>query len=208
MARIKCFLILLGMAAITRSVVWTAGPTLVELARRTSPNPVLIERMRELVPVPIELIISRADLIVHGTVTPLRTYLSDDQREVFTEYQVTPARTLFQRSVPQARAPGAAAPVVLTIWGGRTVLEGVEVVLKDRDAPVFEAASEYVLFMTENEARPGAFRLVTDVAGVLGVVDGRVQMLSKDNAYGPSLRALQGLTVDQLDVEVRQRTQR
>ena len=45
-----------------------------------------VERTREVVPTTLEAVIPSADLIVYGRVAPVRTYLSDDQRELFTDY--------------------------------------------------------------------------------------------------------------------------
>lgn len=209
MARIKGLPVWFGAAFVVASTVaWPASETLVELARRTRPNPVLIERMRELVPAQFEPMVSKADLIVYGTVKRLNTYLSEDQRQLFTDYVVTPVRVMFQKTAPRANTPGTAQPIVFTVWGGRTSIEGVEVILRDKNAPSFDTASQFVLYLIENETRRGTFRLAEDVTGVVGVAGGRIQLLSKDDAYGSTFRRLEGSTVDQLDVEIRRLKQK
>jgi len=183
-----------------------AKETLVELAKRLAPQPVLIEKQRELVPSAFEPMVSDADLIVHATVKPIRTYLSDDKFELFTDYAVTPLRTLYQRNVRSARVPGAAAPIVLTVWGGRTQIEGVEVELRDKDAPRLEDDSEVVLYLREQPN--GFYRLVSDVTGALGVKAGKVTLLNNEHAYDTGFQGLSGLTIDQLDSEVGRRLKR
>src|SRR4051812_14240016 len=63
--------------------------TLPQMARLNAPKPVYVQRSRELMPVALDDIVATADLIVHGTVAPTSTYLSDDQKDMYTDYEVT-----------------------------------------------------------------------------------------------------------------------
>jgi hypothetical protein len=178
-----------------------AKESLVDLARRLAPKPIVIERQRELIPSPFEPMVSSADLIVHATVRPIRTYLSEDQVELFTDYVVTPLRIMYERSLRPSKTPGAVAPIALTVWGGRTMLEGVEVELRDKDAPRLDDNSEVVLYLREDTG--GSFRLVSEVTGALGVTAGKVNFLNREQAYDDRFREIKGLSVEQLDAEVR-----
>ncbi|MBA3888262.1 MAG: hypothetical protein H0X67_21435 [Acidobacteria bacterium] len=60
-------------------------PTLPELVRRFAPEPVYQSRTRDLILEPLEGVLPRADVIVHGTVERLTTYLSADQRDLYTD---------------------------------------------------------------------------------------------------------------------------
>lgn len=177
-----------------------AKESLVELARRLAPMPILVERQRELVPSPFDPLVSSADLIVHANIRFVRTYLSDDQSELFTDYAVTSRRVLYQRSLPQSRTL-TVAPILLTVWGGRTMLEGVDVELRDKDAPRLGDNSEVVLFLREEGG--GSYRLVSDVTGALGITAGTIDFRNSDQAYDERFRKMRGATVEQLDEEVR-----
>jgi hypothetical protein len=192
--------LLLSLTALSPSM--RAGKeTLVDLARRLAPKPILIERMRELVPSPFEPMVASADLIVHATVRPTRTYLSADQYELFTDYAVTPLRVVYQRSLEPSRTPGSVAAIVVTVWGGRTTVEGVEVTLRDKNAPSFDENPGVLLFLREDGGE--RYRLVSEMTGALGVAAGRVHFLNEEHAYDDRFRELKGESLDQLDDRVR-----
>lgn len=193
----------LGWVCLSCVGVGAGKETLVELARRSAPAPVLIERMREIVPASFGPMVSRADLIVRGTVKPMRTYLSGDLYGLLTDYLVTPSRTLYQRSVNTSARPGTTEPIMFTTWGGRTALEGVEVVLRDRDAAELEPGAEVILYLVEESRTRGRYRLASELTGAMGVVGGRIQLLGKPAAYDERFRRFSGVTVEEVEREVR-----
>jgi hypothetical protein len=158
--------------------------------------------MRELIPARLDEVSARADLIVYGVVELVRTYLSEDGRELLTDYRVTPRRVLRQRSVEATERPGMPAPIVVTRWGGRMEIEGTEVVLRDYEAPPFEESSEYLLYLTESPMSDGTYVLASEVTGVLSVVDGQVRLPAQDQAYGEGFDRMRGASVDTLETEV------
>src|SRR4029079_18578260 len=92
-ARYSLLLVFLTTAAISAQ---QNGPTLRELARRGAPAPLLKTLQRELIPYPLEEIIPKADLVIHGRVTAAQSYLSSDERSVYTDYVMTPIRLLYE----------------------------------------------------------------------------------------------------------------
>jgi hypothetical protein len=87
--------------------------TLQESAIRAVPNPVLLSRHVEMVTPSLRKMAQAADLIVRGTVGPGRTYLSADQKNLYTDYLVTPRRVLAPRASEASSAPAAAAPMIV-----------------------------------------------------------------------------------------------
>jgi hypothetical protein len=172
--------------------------TLPQMARLNAPKPVYVQRSRELVPVALDDIVATADLIVHGTVAPISTYLSDDQKEMYTDYQVTPLRVILQRGVATSPVPGVSQPVIVKRWGGHSVIDGVDVSLEDTDLRPFEKGVELILILAAH--KDGKYRISGDVAGVLGVSAGRIA-----TSISHVLRAERyaGITVAQLESEVR-----
>jgi hypothetical protein len=172
--------------------------TLPQMARRSAPRPVYIERGRELVPVALEEIVATADLIVHGTVAPVSAYLSDDEKELYTDYAVTPLRVILQRGAVTSQAPELPRPIIVKHWGGHTVIEGVDVSLVDTDLPPFANGAEVVLVLKSH--MDGKYRISKEVAGVLGVSAGRIA-----TPVSLALRAerFTGLTIAQFESEVR-----
>lgn len=191
----------LVLAAVVSSPgILAAKETLIELAKRLAPTPIFIEKQRELIPSSLESTVAGADLIVHGTVTRANTYLSTDQYELFTDYVITPIRFIFQRSVMPTQRPGLPEPIVVTLWGGRTTLEGVDVTLQDKDAPRLETGAEVVLCLRADPS--GRYRLVSDITGAIGVIANRLVFLNNEHAYDDAFLELKGASVDQLDRRV------
>jgi hypothetical protein len=159
-------------------MLWTAvgvpgqTPTLVELAAQG--EPVSIRRYIELNPVPLEILAQRADLIVHGTVTLKRTYLSDDQRELYTDYEVIPKQVVASSIAIETKKPGF-QPLLVKQFGGRTVINGVPVELTHRNLPLMRDGSDVVLFLAFDET--GKKYTIQDLSGAFIVTDGRVTPL-------------------------------
>jgi hypothetical protein len=180
--------------------------TLPEIARLRAPGPVFSERINESVPSRFEPLVADADLIVHGTVKPIRTVLSKDQQSLFTEYLVSPIRVIFQKTPQSGRVPGLPAPIIVTRWGGSTVIEGVHVTVRDREAPSLDETPEFVLYLAADDATKGMYHFVNQLIGAMGVLNGRVQLVAKDDLHAnddgfKQIRA--GVTVDELESMVR-----
>ena len=196
------------LAATTLTVCLFAPPpagaqTVRDTARQSAPGPVTISTGCECPEVTLEALASGADIVVQGRVTPLKTYLSPDERALFTDYLVTPTRIFLQR-ITQISAAREAPPIVLTRQGGTAVIEGVQVTAVDRNVPPLNAGGEYILFLRLDKERSGTFRDVTAWAGTWGVTGGMVQLL-EPGIYGETFRRVRGLAVDRLEAELRPR---
>jgi hypothetical protein len=165
--------------------------TLPEIARLRAPGPVFSERINESVPSRFE---------------PLVAVLSKDQQSLFTEYLVSPIRVIFQKTPQSGRVPGLPAPIIVTRWGGSTVIEGVHVTVRDREAPSLDETPEFVLYLAADDATKGMYHFVNQLIGAMGVLNGRVQLVAKDDLHAnddgfKQIRA--GVTVDELESMVR-----
>ena len=172
--------------------------TLPEIATRQAPEPFLRSRIRELLPQSLEEMVPKADLIVHGTVELRNTYLSADQRDLYTDYLVTPLRVFAQRTPQVATAPGAPLPIVLKRWGGQTVLNGVSVTVEDRDLRQFRSGDELVLVLVYDSA-DGKYQLAGDISGAFSVSRGQILPLVSH----PIAESLRNTSIAQFESEVR-----
>lgn len=203
MTKAKTVGAIVGIIGSVGCVVSAARLTLPELAKLNAPNPVLIERMRELLPEPFDQIVKGADVIVRGTVTPVRTYLSEDQYEVYTDYQLTPVHVVFQKASVGTAAPGIISePITIARWGGTLTIDGVQVTLSDRDAPSFEATADMVVFLAYDGLRR-RYRLVSEVAGAFRSQNGVIEPLVKHERY----QRFRGMTFERFETEVRRSRQ-
>ena len=187
---------------VVSGVVFAARLTLPELASRSAPKPVHIQRMRELKLEPFEDIVARAELILHARVNPITTYLSDDQYDLYTDYLVSPLRVLFQKRLIVSPTPGLVQPIVITRWGGDMVINSVQVKLTDRDAPRFDPENEVIVCLIR-DAGKDKYRLVSEISGSFRLTNGVVEPFVSFTSY----QRFKGMTIESLEAEVRRMKQ-
>ncbi len=129
-------------------------PTLAESAllhRTTQQGPLYIERINDHIVLPLRDMVQRSDLILQALVRPRRTYLSDNQSWLYTEFEATPIRILAQPRprVPQQQ-PGP-SPILIEQSGGSAVFNGVEVIVRDSEFHLLPTGEPLVLFLTYDE---------------------------------------------------------
>jgi hypothetical protein len=104
-----------------------------DLIAQLRPHPVERYFTRELIPLPFDELVSKADMVVEGTVRPIETSLTEDQCYLYTDYEVSPIALLFGKA-PTAKTPGP-KPLVVRLIGGQTTIDGVEVIVRDEQLP-------------------------------------------------------------------------
>ena len=187
----------IGMVAVA---LFTAIPassdqlTLPQEARLKAPNPVMVARSCEKVPLTLEQIVRPADLVLYGTVNLIRTYLSEDQRELYSDYEVTPLRVMIQKVAVSTSTPGQARPIIVKQWGGHTTIDGVFVSVEDDDLRPMSSGAEVILVLTLQKDRKYG---IDSYAGKLDVSNGRIAT-SKLSTQG-----LIGMTVADFEARVR-----
>ena len=143
----------------------SAQQTLREQARQGSLE---ITILNEYDPVTLEQIAARSDTIVIGTVRLGRVSLSTNERELFTDYEIS-----VERALKRTQGPGLAPGDLLVVRreGGVTQLEGNNVVATENDFPPFAIRGRYVLFLKTIPKEPyyltvhgpqGAFAISND----------------------------------------------
>src|SRR5258708_21080322 len=65
------------------------------------------------------------DVVVKGTIGQPRSYLSDDQRCVFTDYPISDPAFIYQSQMTTARTPGLLPTVSVTLRGGTVMVTGL-----------------------------------------------------------------------------------
>ena len=194
--------------ALTLSIYAVLAPsseaqTLRDAARLSAPGPVAMLTMCDCPEVTLEQLTSTADLIVQGTVRPLQTYLSPDEKELLTDYLVVPTRILLQRAAQTSGRPGPAAAITLTRRGGTTLIEGVQVSFVDQQVAPLIAGAEYILFLRLDKERSDTFRDVNERVGTWSVEKGLVRLLGEAGMHGETFARVRGIPIDRLEAELR-----
>jgi hypothetical protein len=180
-------------------------PTLPELARRFAPKPVYQSRTHDLVLESLESVLPRADVIVHGSVETMTTYLSADNRDLYTDYRIRPLRLIREPPpIPAATKPGPTAmpvPIVVTRWGGRMTIEGVQVTQEDADVSAFQIGQQVVLLLAFNKEEQ-KYRLTSPASGAFAVTESGLKPLIRHVAEDEVFARVRGMTVEQFESEV------
>jgi hypothetical protein len=172
-------------------------PTLPELVTLHYPEPVLQTRQRELLPESLESMLAQADLVVRGVITMTNTYMSADQRDLFTDYTVKPTRIMLQRNTPKVRQLGQEFPIVVKRWGGSTTINGVSVTQQDIDLPAFRSGEELIL-MLHFDKSDEKYELLSTISGAFAVRNDRVVPLIDHPLY----HSVRGISAQQFELEM------
>ena len=192
-------LLLVGASALCLPVIVAADQlTIRQMVQLKAPEPLYIERSRELIIPSFEEIVAKADLVVQGIVSSQRTYLSDNGMELYTDYVITPTRLFFSKEIFTSTTPGQAQVLTVKRWGGQMVVDGVNVSAIDRDAARFTPGGQVVILLAFN-AQERKYHLTSDVSGILSVAQDRIAPSRSD----PSYERLRGMTTAQFDAEIR-----
>jgi hypothetical protein len=189
----------LGVAVITASTVFASqGPTLPEEAAASPTRTVRKTLLRETPLKSLEQLAAKADVIVEGTMIPSRTYLAENQREIYTDYVVMPLQMHAQRSVPTRSSPGPTKPLTVTMYGGHMVINGAGVTLTDGSLSEWQPAARLLLFL--KRADDGTYRVCYDVAGVFRVDGEKVtSMVREPRVY----RKLDGIDMSEVKEKIK-----
>lgn len=103
--------------------------------------------MTDVQPATLRELTESAELVLEATVSKLKSYLTPDEENILTDYQIVPVRVFVSR-VPAGRgAPGPAVPLVLTMYGGDLTIDGTRVSVVDHAVKRLQAGRRYLLFL-------------------------------------------------------------
>jgi hypothetical protein len=125
--------------------------TIPQMIERAKPNPLEISKSVEWALPEFDVAVRDADLIVQGTLTKLRTYLSEDQKTLFTDYQLAPEKHIASRVPLELGKPGPAPAYVIRDWGGDTVIDGIKVSVNTHGELPMPTGRPVLVFLTFNK---------------------------------------------------------
>ena len=176
-------LLIVRFAAVLSVLVAVASPsssqtflTIPEgVARYDGPpgGPMYRVRVDEVIPLTLGEMVRRSELILEGMLRVRRAYLSDDQRWIYTEFEVAPTLVLANRRNAPTQHPGPPEPVILKQSGGRMVLNGLEVIAEEHQFRLLPTGEPIFLFLTDKNG-DGSFEVV-DGSGAVAIRDSQVK---------------------------------
>lgn len=144
-------------------------------------------------PPALESLLSRTSIIVRGTVGNPRSYLSDDQRDIYTDYQINNPGFAYRSDGVAFARPGQAPPFTVTLLGGRLEVSGVRFTQTEEGLPGLIPGTEVVLLLEEDAK--GRYRPVGRIFGAFAVRDGRLTPLTKKTGFAPEVEGRQAVDV-------------
>ncbi len=146
-------------------------------ASRGEQRPVEIFRTLELLAISLEETVAAGDLVVEGTVQPIRTYISEDGCRVLTDYAVHVSQA-HHGVLRQPTKPGQAAPLTITTYGGEMTVNGIKVVAQLEQLPPF-TPGQHVLLILSRKGDGGrvSYQIAHEIRGAFAVENGRVKHL-------------------------------
>jgi hypothetical protein len=108
----------------------------------------------------LEDLVRNAPVVLEATLSAERSYLSEDQSYIRTEYLVTPTRVLSgQLSTTSAQRPAETFAPMLVVHGGSWVVDGRVVWDVDHARERLETGVPYLLFLRPYPTQPGKYLL-------------------------------------------------
>ena len=152
------------------SATTTAQETVPELVRRHKGNVEFLV-IREFSPVGLSELARDCDLIARVVVVDGRSHLSDDEREVQSEYTLQIIDSLLSR-----KTLTPAQNIIVTKPGGTLTIDGYQFTTRETDFPPFLTTDEYVLFL-RFDARTGKYVVPYGAQGAFRHVAGVIEQV-------------------------------
>jgi hypothetical protein len=147
---------------------------------RTPGSPVVVGMVGEPIPLSVEELTKRSDLILEGKVSTPRSYINSADTAVITDYRVLPIRVLGGTAPAVTDRPGIAGGLVVSVYGGEVVRNGVTIRAENHDLRPLKEGGSYLLFLKHFGKESGAYEIYN--AGAFDISDDRVRPLASHGA--------------------------
>jgi hypothetical protein len=148
-------------------------------------------------------LVRETETLAAGTLSNPRSYLSDDEAEVLTDYDLADQVTLFTTKSDSFRAPTLPQPLTLTQKGGTVVVNGVSFTEKE---PALEPLTPGTRVLCLLKSAGNKNMIVGAFFGIFSVEDGVVKPLTTRTGFAPDYRNVEyGAAVDSMLRVVRAR---
>lgn len=168
--------VLLGGVAVAQ----VERPTIPELLLRAGKSLSGLTTIPSGIPPTVSEILADTDMIVTGVIGEPRSYLSKDQKEVYTEYPIRKPVVLFQTE-SYAAAPAA----TVTLLGGAVTVNGLTFTSDVPALPRLPPGTECVLLLKRSGDE---YRIAGEFYGAFRVVNGRIRPLTGKQGFAPEYR--------------------
>jgi hypothetical protein len=132
---------------IVGSTLLVQTQTIPEQAKSNPSKPIERFTLTDVEPATLERLTTGSTVVLDANVTGGNSYLSPDEQHVYTDYQIVPIRVLAGRLPSGPNVPGPSAPLILIMYGGNLVVEGVKVRVFNHTITQPHSGRRYLLFL-------------------------------------------------------------
>lgn len=196
---------IVGLTVLSLIVVGHPGKaqelTIPERAARMAPAGYVVTKMVDFAPIAFADAVRDADLIVRASLRKLNVYLSSDQFELFTDYEVRPIEVVSSRRTTTAKSAGL-QQIILRQWGGETTVNDLPVKISVEGFPPLPVDTPLLLLLSFN-TEIQKYEVVDRFAGAFAIDSkGKLRHLLKQT--GPSYERLNGADTAKVIAEIRE----
>jgi len=135
----------------------------------------------------LDSLLTDTDVIVRGVVGAPRSYLSDDQRAVLTDYPLLNASILYERRGLASAPDQAAQTLAVTLLGGEIEINGLKFSDRPGALPALVRGSEHLLCLKVEE---GKLLVALSYFGAFAVGEDHLAPLTPKDGFAPEVRRL------------------
>jgi hypothetical protein len=125
------------------------------------------------------------DVVVKGTVGLPRSYLSDDERDIYTDYPISDPVFIYQLQMTTSRTPGVLPAVTVTLRGGTVMVNGLRFTATEPALRPLQPGIQ-ALFLLEHVG--DKYRVAAHYYGAFGIKGGKVMPLAARVDFAPEYR--------------------
>jgi hypothetical protein len=133
-------------------------------------------------PKTIEELTKEADVVLLAKLSGMRSYLSPTEDRVLTDYTIVEARVIAGRlPTLTSHTPGTVVPLILTVYGGEAIVDGVLIRGTDNDRDAISDGGQYLMFLRRS-GHPDAGRYEIYYGAIFEILPETVRPLLKNAA--------------------------
>lgn len=131
-------------------------------------------------PPSVQEIIRGTDTLVRGIIGPGRAYLSEDQREIYTDYPIEKPLILFQSAPVSSARPGVMPRITVTVSGGTVTVGNLTFTSMVDALPTLQPGTECLLLLKRIGDR---YQIAGAYYGAFGIEHGKSKPLTKKQGF-------------------------
>jgi hypothetical protein len=132
-------------------------------------------------------ILLRTDMVVRGVLGEPRSYLSDDQKDVFTDYPIIDPILVYRARVLTETQPGLISAMTVTQLGGTVVLNGLTYTQREESLLPLKPGVESLFLLQRVGNR---YLIAGTFLGAFSISGGTLTSLAKDQHFAAEFRGI------------------